>query len=191
MLNSLRQGVTGIEPAAAIVTAALGIAVLVVIALAGGKPLGRATLLQTGGLAVLLSVAAGIGVALTEGISRIAFIGGAVGAILAFVLVLVFRARDREATAQIDSGLEYAHLDVAPEVRVERERMMRELASELAGSPDIAAMRRMRSATIEELRGLGNPVIDTEPESLPGAYIVEVQTAQWIPLPLRQDVRLG
>lgn len=181
-LNAIRLGSPEGAAIAAIATVAIGGISLVLSLLSRFKPVSRPTLFQAQLLTVGLAFSAGIGAVITEGIIRMLFIAGAATGIAALIIFLIGRYRDLEATRQIDTGLENAFIDVTTEVTAERARMLDSLAGELSGRTDLDDIRALRSASIEAFRALGNEASDDDPRSLPGAYIIHIQTRYWLPI---------
>ncbi len=186
LLGSLRLGGTGTEPAAAVATAVVGIAQLVVALTVVGKPVVRSTLFQAQVSAALIVGIAAVGVAVTSGALPALFLVGAGGSLVAVVLYAVGR-RDRDERQRIDDALETAFLDVGAEIAGERERILagarRDLAAARADEHDL---RALRSAAIALLREDGNPATDDAPDSLPGTYLVIGHTSAWLP-PTHRD----
>lgn len=186
LLGSLRLGSTGTEPAAAVATAAIGVAQLVVALTVVGKPVARSALFQSQVSVVLVAGIAAIGAAVTSGALPALFLMGAGGSLVALVLYIVGR-RDRDERQRIDDALETAFLDVGAEVAHERERILASARRELSASgADEKDLRTLRSAAIALLREGGNPAIDDAPDSLPGSYLVIGHTSAWLP-PTHRD----
>lgn len=183
LIGSIRRGfVDGVQVAA--ISSSVSAALLLVAILSTRmRPVARPTLLQSQFITAVLTVSGVVGFLMSSGFTRVAFVAGAGLAIVALTLVVFGRRRDRDATERIDNALEVAHLDVAPRVAAERDRILNSLAIELTNShADLDAMRAMRSAAITAFHHEGNPATDADPDALPGAYIVLGQTNTWLPL---------
>ncbi|MDF2919442.1 MAG: hypothetical protein K0S70_3659, partial [Microbacterium sp.] len=112
-----------------------------------------------------LIVAAGVAWAVTDGWVRIGYLVGAALAAVAAIVVRIVRARGRLMTTDVDNGVEVAHLDVAAEIAVERDRMTAELMRDLDGRTDVAELVRRRSAAIGELHSRGGAMEADEPDT--------------------------
>ena len=186
LLASLRLGNGGTEPAAAVLTALIGVLQFVVALTVVGKPVVRSTLFQSQISVVLVVAAAAIGASITAAPLPALFLTGAAGSVAA-VLLYLWGRRDRERTQLIDDGLETAYLDVSAEVAAERARLLDDAARELREARvDVDGVRSLRSAAIALLRSSGNPAVDDDPAAVPGAYLVLGHTSAWLP-PTHRD----
>lgn len=184
LLGMTRFGAQEILLPAAVAACVVGVLQLVVSLLVVGKPVPRSTLIQAQVSAVL---SVGVGV-IGTGFSgdspahqRWLFLIGAAGALLALVLYLVGR-RDRVQRQRIDDALETAYLDVSADVEVERRRILDALARELENDDvDLDELRAVRAVSFRLLQESGNPVVDDQPDSLPGYYLVLGHTEAWLP----------
>ncbi|MDD7945663.1 hypothetical protein PUW79_13550 [Microbacterium sp. NE2HP2] len=186
MLNGIRLGVENTVVPGGIVSVVVGIGALTAVAAAGGRPLGRPVALQSTLLAVLVIAAAAVAWVVTDGGIRMLYLLGAVLAAIAAIVVRLMRARGGSMTTDIDNGVELAHLDVAAEIAVERDRMTAELMRDLDGRTDVAELVRRRSAAIDELRSRGGAMEADEPDTPPGGFIIHEQTMLWLPVSQRQ-----
>lgn len=186
MLNGIRLGIENTVVPGGIVSVVVGIGALAAVAAAGGRPLGRPVALQSTLLAVLVIAAAAVAWVVTDGGVRMLYLLGAVLAAIAAIVVRLMRARGGSMTTDIDNGVELAHLDVAAEIAVERDRMTAELMRDLDGRTDVAELVRRRSAAIDELRSRGGAMEADEPDTPPGGFIIHEQTMLWLPVSQRQ-----
>ena len=186
MLNGIRLGIENTVVPGGIVSVVVGIGALAAVAAAGGRPLGRPVALQSTLLAVLVIAAAAVAWVVTDGGIRMLYLLGAVLAAIAAIVVRLMRARGGSMTTDIDNGVELAHLDVAAEIAVERDRMTAELMRDLDGRTDVAELVRRRSAAIDELRSRGGAMEADEPDTPPGGFIIHEQTMLWLPVSQRQ-----
>lgn len=186
MLNGIRLGIENTVVPGGIVSVVVGIGALAAVAAAGGRPLGRPVALQSTLLAVLVIAAAAVAWVVTDGGIRMLYLLGAVIAAIAAIVVRLMRARGGSMTTDIDNGVELAHLDVAAEIAVERDRMTAELMRDLDGRTDVAELVRRRSAAIDELRSRGGAMEADEPDTPPGGFIIHEQTMLWLPVSQRQ-----
>ncbi|MCZ4068558.1 hypothetical protein O1W71_12830 [Microbacterium sp. H37-C3] len=186
MLNGIRLGVENTVVPGGIVSVVVGIGALAAVAAAGGRPLGRPVALQSTLLAVLVIAAAAVAWVVTDGGIRMLYLLGAVIAAIAAIVVRLMRARGGSMTTDIDNGVELAHLDVAAEIAVERDRMTAELMRDLDGRTDVAELVRRRSAAIDKLRSRGGAMEADEPDTPPGGFIIHDQTMLWLPVSQRQ-----
>lgn len=186
MLNGIRLGVENTVVPGGIVSVVVGIGALAAVAAAGGRPLGRPVALQSTLLAVLMIAAAGVAWVVTDGGVRMLYLLGAVLAAIAAIVVRLMRARGGSMTTDIDSGVESAHLDVAAEIAVERDRMTAELMHDLVGRTDVAELVRRRSAAIGELHSRGGAMEADEPDTPLGGFIIHEQTMLWLPVSQRR-----
>ncbi|WJM15480.1 hypothetical protein [Microbacterium arborescens] len=187
MLNGIRLGIENTVVPGAIVSVVVGAGVVAAVAAAGGRPLGRPVALQSTLLAISLMAAASVAVVVTDGWVRTAYLVGAVLGAIAAIVVRVVRARGRQMTEDIDTGVESAHLDVAAEIATQRERMTAELTRELEKRPDLAELVRRRSAAIVELHSRGGAMQADAPDTPPGGFIIREQTMLWLPVSQRHD----
>ena len=187
MLNGIRLGIENTVVPGAIVSVAVGVGALAAVAAAGSRPLGRPVALQSTLLAILLIAAAGVAWVVTDDSVRILYLLGAVLAAIAAIVVRIMRARGGSMTTDIDNGVELAHLDVAAEIAVERDRITADLMRELAGRPDVAELVRRRSAAIVELRARGGAMQEDESHAPLGAFVIQEQTMLWLPVSQRQQ----
>ncbi|WP_226534222.1 hypothetical protein [Microbacterium paraoxydans] len=181
-LNAIRLGSPGGEVTAAMLTAGIGVAQLIVALSTGIRPVARPTVFQSRISVIVLLISVVIGFVLTEGVPRILFIVGALGTLCAAIVHTMTRARDPEATARIDDAEARARTDVTRTVDAERHRMRTELEAALAGRDDIDTMRRTRSLAIAAFREEGGKADDADPAALPGEYIIRNNTNRWLPL---------
>ncbi|WAA67003.1 hypothetical protein [Microbacterium oxydans] len=181
-LNAIRLGSAGGEIIAAVLTAGIGIAQLVLSLSTGIRPVARPTVFQSRISVVVLLVSVVIGFVLTDGVPRILFIVGALGTLCAAIIYTMGRARDPEATERIDDAERRARIEVTRDVDAERRRMRAELESALAGRDDLDTMRRTRSLAIAAFREEGGKAEDADPTALPGEYIIRDNTNRWLPL---------
>lgn len=186
MLNGIRLGIENTVVPGGIVSVVVGIGALAAVAAGGGRPLGRPVALQSTLLAVLVIAAAAVAWVVTDGGVRMLYLLGAVLAAIAAIVVRLMRARGGSMTTDIDNGVELAHLDVAAEIAVERDRMTAELMRDLDGRTDVAELVRRRSAAIDELRSRGGAMEADEPDTPPGGFIIHEQTMLWLPVSQRQ-----
>ncbi|WP_181574255.1 hypothetical protein [Microbacterium sp. SMR1] len=186
MLNGIRLGIENTVVPGGIVSVVVGIGALAAVAAAGGRPLGRPVALQSTLLAVLVIAAAAVAWVVTDGGVRMLYLLGAVLAAIAAIVVRLMRARGGSMTTDIDNGVELAHLDVAAEIAVERDRMTAELMRDLDGRTDVAELVRRRSAAIDELRSRGGAMEADEPDTPPGGFIIHEQTMLWLPVSQRR-----
>ncbi|MBY6060722.1 hypothetical protein [Microbacterium esteraromaticum] len=188
LLNAYRLDTVASTLPAAVAAAVVGAALLVAVLATGLRPVAQNVVLQMSLAFGLLAVATGIGVATSTGTALLLFLLGGGLALISLILMLIGRARDREATIRMDTAYRSAYLEVAPEVAAERERLITGLPARLTSrGADIAALRALRSSAIESFAAEGNPTSDSAPESVPGAYLVDLETQRWLPAPQRAD----
>lgn len=167
-------------------TAIIGGAMLVVALCTLGRPVPRFTFFQSQVVCVVLGGLAAIWAFATESPSvRLGLVVGIVGLALTVGIFWFGRARDRGATAAIDSAVDDARAEVKLEVETERERLIADLTAKLAeslpGRDDLAVLRRARNIAFEALHGEGNSGEDLDPDSVPGAHIIAARTSDWLP----------
>lgn len=180
-LQAIRLGSPGGEVTAAVLTAALGIAQLLLSLGTGVRPVARPTVFQSRISVVVLLASVVIGFMVTDGVPRILFVVGALGTLCAAIIYTMGRARDPEATERIDDAERRAGIEVTRDVDAERRRLRAELERALAGRDDIDRMRRTRSLAIAAFREEGGKAEDADPSALPGEYIIRDNTDRWLP----------
>ncbi|QEO14978.1 hypothetical protein FLP10_11550 [Agromyces intestinalis] len=167
----------------ALLTAIVGTVMLAASMLTLGRPVARPTFFQSGVVCVLLGGFALLWI-LASGAdpsTRTWLAVGAIGLVLAVIVFWFGRIRDPESTARIDAALETVRAEVLVEVEHERQRLFAELEQVFAVRGDRELLRRARTIALAALHAGGNDADDTQPDSVPGAYIVVERTSDWLP----------
>lgn len=185
LLHSIRLGSIETPLPSAVVTVAVAAALLLAVLLSGRRPLAFGVYYQVFGIAVLLMPSVVVGASISQGTLRAMFLGGGAAAVLAALVAFVARRSNKDSAVQADAATPRAYADVAPEVARERQMLIDALPGRL-GDADVATLRSVRAEAFAAFAREGNPARDTDPDSVPGSYIVMLSTQNWVPEPHRE-----
>jgi hypothetical protein len=172
------------------VTSSLAVAVavmdLLLLGVAGARPLNFAFLRAQIPTAILMVVAAGLLLAREVDIAAIVTTVSAVVAVGTAITVALVRRGRAEATHEIDTALQHAYADAAPVAFAAAEAAQRDLLSEL-GPEAAAEVVRIRSELFE---GRTEPAFGEISASTPaGGVIVQHLASSWLPLDMTDEWR--
>lgn len=167
----------------------LGLAVavlsLVMVVVAGRRPLNAAFVRAQVPTVAATGLAAGLMLArAVEGWAALVA-GGAVIALVVLAWIVIVRRRDPEGTRDIDTALQTAYADAAPVVAERAARAQRE--AEAALGPDRAAQTvRVRTAVLRDLAHEHPELADVASPAPAGGVIIQFLASRWLPLDMTE-----
>ena len=164
-----------------------GVASLIVLLVAGGRPLNRSMIRIHGILTAGLVIAAALMLSRGPDVWVMVVAASAAVSVIGMVMVLVSRARDRLGTDEIDTAINAALADTKPEVAAVSSRLHAEVAAEL-GPQDAAKIVRLRTAVLSELASEGIPLAAVGSEAPAGSVIIDDLLGMWVPDVLKGEI---
>ena len=175
------------EVATTVPAAVAGVASLIVLIIAAGRPLNRSMIRIHGIMTAGLVIAAALMLSRGPSVWALAVAGSAALSVVGIVMILVARARDHGGTEEIDTAINVALADTKPEVEAISLRLQSDVAAEL-GPEDAARIVRIRTAVLADLASEGILVAAVDPEAPAGSVIIDDLLSMWVPDALRGEV---
>lgn len=173
--------------ATAVLAVLAGVASLIVLLVAAGRPLNRSMIRIHGILTVGLVIAAALMLSRGPDVWAIVVAASAAVSVMGMVMVLVARARDHRGTEEIDTAINVALADTKPEVEAVSLRLQSDVAAEL-GAQDAARIVRIRTTVLADLASEGIPVAAVDPEAPAGSVIIDDLLSMWVPDVLKGEI---
>ena len=164
-----------------------GVASLIVLLVAAGRPLNRSMIRIHGILTAGLVIAAAFMLSRGPDLWAIVVAASAAVSVIGMAMILVSRARDHRGTEEIDTAINVALADTKPEVEAVSLRLESEVAAEL-GPQDAARIVQIRTAVLAELASEGIPLAAVDPGAPAGSVIIDDLLGMWVPDVLKGEI---
>ncbi len=164
-----------------------GVASLIVLLVAGGRPLNRSMIRIHGILTAGLVIAAAFMLSRGPDVWAIVVAASAAVSVIGMAMILVSRARDHRGTEEIDTAINVALADTKPEVEAVSLRLESEVAAEL-GPQDAARIVQIRTAVLADLASEGIPLAAVDPGAPAGSVIIDDLLGMWVPDVLKGEI---
>ena len=164
-----------------------GVASLIVLLVAAGRPLNRSMIRIHGILTAGLVIAAAFMLSRGPDVWAIVVAASAAVSVIGMAMILVSRARDHRGTEVIDTAINVALADTKPEVEAVSLRLESEVAAEL-GPQDAARIVQIRTAVLADLASEGIPLAAVEPGAPAGSVIIDDLLGMWVPDVLKGEI---
>lgn len=184
LTSGLRQDPEDTALATAILTALAGVASLLVLTVAAGRPLNRLMIRLHGVMTIALVVAAALTLSRDMSATAVVASASAIVSVVGYAAIFVCRARDVAGTQEIDSALNVAFADTVPEAKAAARRLLSEVEKEL-GPEDSRRIRQLRTTTLADFAPKGVSIEPMSEDAPAGSAIVNDLIARWAPEELR------
>lgn len=164
-----------------------GVASLIVLLVAAGRPLNRSMIRIHGILTAGLVIAAAFMLSRGPDVWAIVVAASAAVSVIGMAMILVSRARDHRGTEEIDTAINVALADTKPEVEAVSLRLESEVAAEL-GPQDAARIVQIRTAVLADLASEGIPLAAVDPGAPAGSVIIDDLLGMWVPDVLKGEI---
>ena len=173
--------------ATAVLAVLAGVASLIVLLVAAGRPLNRSMIRIHGILTAGLVIAAAFMLSRGPDVWAIVVAASAAVSVIGMAMILVSRARDHRGTEEIDTAINVALADTKPEVEAVSLRLESEVAAEL-GPQDAARIVQIRTAVLADLASEGIPLAAVDPGAPAGSVIIDDLLGMWVPDVLKGEI---
>ncbi len=187
LTSGVRFDPTETATATAVLAALAGVASLLVLIVAAGRPLNRSMIRIHGVMTAALIVAAALMLSRGAGPTAIAVGVCAAVSVIGYVLIFVARARDHAATEQVDTAINVALAQTHPDVQALSRQLRADAARELAPG-DAARIVEVRTIVLADLAAEGVAIAAVDVQSPAGSIIIDDVIGTWVPEVLRGEV---